>query len=292
MTRTTIWLATSSAYPALTDDDRLLGAALQQQGLAWAPLEWRSPVQPDAGDAVVIRSCWDYHLHAGEFVAWLDRLENGGVRLANGYAAVRSTLHKRYLLELQARGVATIAPTELVAQGTDCLLADIASRLGSRSLVVKPAVSLSAHDTWRTEAPDVDQQRFRASVASGDVLVQAYLPAIETDGELSLVFLGGRYSHAVLKHPKAGDFRVQLDHGGRVVATTPADVHVEAAARLLAAAAPQALYARVDGIARADGLLLMELELIDPVLHFARSATAATQLARALAAWAQAPASA
>ena len=45
-------------------------------------------------------------------------------------------------------------------------------------------------------------------------LFQAFVPEVETQGEVSLVFIDGVFSHAVRKRPAQGDFRVQIDFGG------------------------------------------------------------------------------
>src|SRR3546814_15264721 len=48
----------------------------------------------------------------------------------------------------------------------------------------------------------------------GGAMIQPYLPSIETEGETSLLFFGGRLSHVVNKRPVAGDFRIQVQFGG------------------------------------------------------------------------------
>jgi glutathione synthase/RimK-type ligase-like ATP-grasp enzyme len=99
------------------------------------------------------------------------------------------------------------------------------------------------------------------------MLVQPWLGAVISEGEYSVIFFGGRYSHCVAKRPKTGDFRVQPDHGGT---TEPADLPDGAltlAEAALAAAPVSATYARVDLIRGNDGALqLMEMELIEPAL--------------------------
>lgn len=281
-----IHLATAPAHPALTADDRLLTAELTAAGIDWRVLDWHdaaATVRVQPGDLVVIRSCWDYHLAAEAFVAWLHELQHRGARIANG-DDVAGTLHKRYLLDIADRGLAPIPPTELLARGSDHTLDALIAAFGTTDLVIKPAISLSAHGTWRVdrEAPSTARRRFATQLQHSDLLVQPYLPAIEHNGELSLVFFGGRYSHAVRKRPRAGDFRVQLDHGGRFETCAPAPPVVAAADRLLAGYAPAAAYARVDGVVVDDHMLLMELELIDPVLYLGAVPGAAARFAAAL----------
>jgi len=285
-----IHFATSFEHPELTPDDRLVLEALSRRGVSWGVLRWRSEqdnARVQAGDLVVVRSCWDYHLHADAFLAWLDQVAGRGARIANGHARLRQTLHKRYLLELEAAGLARIAPTRLVAQGSDPDLDKLIDQLGSADLVVKPAISLSAHGTWRVAPRELAaaRARFAAQLQLQDVLVQRYLPQIEEQGEISLVFLGGLYSHAVRKTPRPGDFRVQADHGGIHAACLPDKAFIDQAARLLEGFAPDTVYARVDAVPVDDELVLMELEVIDPVLFLSTDAGALSRFSDALCAW-------
>lgn len=281
-----IHLATSHAFPTLTDDDRLLVDALSALGLPSAPLDWRSEPIPRRGDTVVVRSCWEYHLYPDDFIRWIDRLAAEGVAIGNGARTLRWNLHKRYLLELAQAGTASIPGSLLLERGAAVSLEAAIAALGSDDLVVKPAISLSGHRTWRTHGTprDAAAQRLAAQLTDGDTLLQRYMPQIETDGELSLVFIGSEYSHAVRKRPATGEFRVQADFGG---SREPADVDaaiVQQAADLLAAAQPDTLYARVDGLVIDGQWWLMELELVDPVLFFRMQPGAAVKLAEAIAA--------
>lgn len=145
-----IHFATSFEHPGLTADDRRVPDQLARRGVPTAVLRWR--IEEDnqrvrAGDLVVVRSCWDYHLHTEAFLAWLDQLAARGARIANGHERLRRTLHKRYLLELEAGGLARIAATRLVGQDSAADLDELIEQLGSADLVIKPAVSLSAHGT-------------------------------------------------------------------------------------------------------------------------------------------------
>ena len=268
------WFATSSEHSALTADDRLAVDALRQAGLRAAPLVWGDlPPLLQPGDVVVVRSCWDYHLAPLRFLAWLRAIEAHGARVANGVDMLAWNLHKQYLLELQREHGIAIPPTRLVRAGEAASLTALMGELGTTQVVVKPAISLSAHDTVRHDALSPDAEAaFAAQCARGDVLVQAFVPEIE-HGEYSLVFFDNRYSHAVLKTPAARDFRVQLDHGAVV---PPAGV-LEQAGRVLAATGATHAYARVDLVAAGGQCLLMELELIDPVLFFGFAGSAATQ---------------
>jgi glutathione synthase/RimK-type ligase-like ATP-grasp enzyme len=145
-------------------------------------------------------------------------------------------------------------------------------------------VSASANRTWRTQRPisDHDEDQFRALAATGEVMVQPLVESLVREGEWSLVFLGGEFSHAVLKRPASGDFRVQGHHGGTVERAEPAAEWIEEARSILEAVRGPWLYARVDGCIVDGRFLLMELEMLEPDLFFGFESTAAPRFARAL----------
>jgi glutathione synthase/RimK-type ligase-like ATP-grasp enzyme len=281
--RGSVALVTCAAYPDLSPDDRLLLPALAAAGFEPLARRWDEPDEPwHRHAAVVVRSSWDYHHRSPEFHAWLDRLEAAGARVFNPVPILRWNADKRYLRDLASAGI-EVVPTAWVNQREEGSLASLADARGWRRVVVKPSVSATAFETWRT-GPDVtddDEQRFRRLTGERPALVQPYLPEIE-GGELSLVFLGGEYSHAVLKRPRPGDFRVQTDFGGTVEPVRPETPVIEAAVRSLRAAPGPTLYARVDLCLVGGRVQLMELELLEPALFFATEPAAARRFAEAL----------
>jgi glutathione synthase/RimK-type ligase-like ATP-grasp enzyme len=146
-------------------------------------------------------------------------------------------------------------------------------------------VSASAWQTFPVtlDSATTDQARFETLLAQGPLLVQAFLPEIETLGEHSLIFFDGEFSHAVLKKPADGDFRVQNEYGGSQTPVPAANWMLEQAAEALAMAPDQCLYARVDVVAKDRRLIIMELELIEPLLFLALDAGAPARFARAIA---------
>ncbi|MHB1223597.1 MAG: ATP-grasp domain-containing protein [Gemmatimonadaceae bacterium] len=277
-------LATCAAEPHLTVDDRLLVAPLAARGVTATAAVWSdADVAWSDFDGVIVRSCWDYHLRSREFGRWIDALEATGVPLWNPPNVLRWNAEKSYLRDLAARGV-DVVPTRWVEQGATESLASVLAGTGWARAVVKPAVSAAAHDTWRT-SPDeaaAREDEFQALVAVGRVLVQPYLDSIEREGEWSFVFLGGAFSHAVVKRPKMGDFRVQACHGGEERAAAAPPTLIAAAEAVVRAGAADCLYARVDGCVVDGRLLLMELELLEPSLFLAGHPAAADRLADAL----------
>jgi len=277
--------ATSAAYAVLSADDRLAVEALEGAGVAVEAAVWDDArVRWDAFDRVVIRSCWDYHLRHEEFLAWLGGLERAGVPLSNAPGLVRWNLEKTYLADLGRRGVA-VPETAWAGRGASVDLAALLAERGWDRAVVKPTVSASAYETWVTSPASAaaDSARLARLLERSGVMVQPFLDAVVRGGEWSLVYFDGRLSHAVLKRPAAGDFRVQAEFGGSCEAAAPPGHLLEGAARVLASLAERPLYARVDGVDSGGELLLMELELIDPYLFFGLAPGSAALFADALA---------
>ena len=286
-------LITYSGVPAITTDDRLLRDALVARGVEVEAKPWDARADWSIYHRIVLRSCWNFHHRPVEFRGWVDDVQaRHDGSLMNGPALVQWSVDKRYLKDLESRGVA-IVPTIWVSPGGGDELPDLDALIAEQGwesgAVVKPAISATAHETWRVATDDggAHQARFKTLVAArpSGVMVQPFLPEIE-DGEWSLVFLGGEFSHAVRKRPAAGDFRVQHDFGGTIERLDPDPAIIEDARAALRATAEATdtgvadiLYARVDGVVRAGRLLLMELELIEPVLFFAQAPVAAARMA-------------
>src|SRR5256886_838938 len=277
-------LATYAKLPTLNDDDRLLVPALAALGVTAAPAVWASTgVCWDDYHGVLIRSCWDYHLRLPEFLGWIARRERAGSVVWNRADLLRWNCHKGYLRDRAARDVATV-PTRWLARGEEVDLRALLADAAWQDAVVKPAVSASASGTWRTsiETATTDRARLYELLRAGDVMVQPLLREVGDAGEWSLLFLGGRFSHAVLKRPASGDYRVQWEFGGSAVSAAPPRRLLDDAERVIAAAPGDPVYARVDGVEREGRLVVMGVELVEPHLFLGWDAEAADRLARAI----------
>ncbi|WP_225563120.1 hypothetical protein [Rhodanobacter sp. DHG33] len=278
-------IATSAAYPAVQPDDAHLVASLATLDIQSQVCVWNDPgVDWGRHDAVLVRTIWDYFEHYDAFLAWLDRLERAGVPVINPVALMRWNSDKRYLLQLESLGV-PIIPTRLASHGA---LRDALAPFHGQDVVAKPCISGGAWRTVRGTAGDAAFDRAVSELPPGEYLLQPFVQAIVDDGEWSLLFFGGEFSHAVVKRPAAGDYRVQSQYGGRTDAMEPDAAMLAAARHVLAACAELGLgditYARVDGVVVDGRFLLMELELIEPFLFLAGRPDAAEQHARAIAA--------
>lgn len=280
-------IVTDRTVPRLDPDNALLLAELERRGLRVRPAVWDDP-EFDAGDhrACVVRSTWDYLDRRDEFLAWAERTA-ARTSLWNPPATLRWNCHKRYLDELGRSGV-PVLETAFLDRGEDVDLAALLDERGWAEAVCKPAVSASGRDTFRVTGgvrtgPECD--RFVALLSRRDVLVQRYLEPVESAGELSLVYIDGKFAHAVRQTPKAGEFRVQREFGGALEPITPGTDALLIGDRVLEAGPGRPLYARVDLLTDEAGQLrLNEYELIEPCLHLRVAPRTVARLADAIGA--------
>lgn len=259
-----------------------LQRALDEVGIATTPAPWTAHVDDAAalqGYACVLPLlAWGYHRDHARWLRACATWERDGVAMANPARVLAWNSDKRYLAKLAERGVAIPSTTF-----TDALSQELVEKAfdatGADELIVKPAVSGGA---WKT-------RRLRRGETVGDasgttMLVQPYLPTIESAGETSLLYFGGRLSHVVNKRPPDGEFRVQEEFGGlySLLASPPAGA-VALAEQVLAAIDDPLLYARIDAVPDADGRwLLMEAELIEPDFYLGVDSAQGAGFARAL----------
>jgi glutathione synthase/RimK-type ligase-like ATP-grasp enzyme len=265
-----VLIATCEAMPGLGPDDQHLLRALERRGHTAQIAVWGDPqVAWHEADAVLIRSCWDYYLRLDDFLSWIAQIERAGAHLFNSPEQLRWNSDKRYLLDLELRGV-PIIPTRRVPRHGALDLAAMGAADGVAQVVIKPCVSANAYETRRLDPSDpASQAALDALLTRADVLIQPFMEQVTSQGEWSLVCIDGVFSHAALKRPGAGDFRVQEIWGGVMQAARPPAsliAQAERAANATPGGAP--LYARVDGVVEGEQLLLMELEIIEPELFF------------------------
>jgi glutathione synthase/RimK-type ligase-like ATP-grasp enzyme len=252
-------------------DDRLLQAALTARGLSSGRIDWADEsIDWSRFKCAVFRTTWDYFERFPEFVAWLDRIEQR-TRVCNPIPTVRWNMNKRYLVEL-ALGEVPIVPSAFLIRGSSTTLAEIMDHREWQEAVFKPCVSGAARHTHRVTRADAERMQplFASLVAAEQMIVQPFLTDVPETGEDTLMLFGGKFSHAVRKVAKAGDFRVQDDFGGTVQPYTPTAEQIEVAERTMEVVSrimPMPVYGRVDLVRDNWGrLAVMELELIEPEL--------------------------
>ncbi len=281
----TVALATCAALPGLASDDRSLLGALRALGVAAEPAVWEDQLYDWAGLRLcVIRSAWDYAYRRPAFVAWSRRVA-AVTTLWNPAPIVEWNTHKRYLVDLAARGVPAV-PTIVLPAGSAPRLSEVVAGRGWDAVILKAAVAQTGRHLLRVDSTERPrgQAHLDRLLPHEDLLVQPFLPRVTDAGEVSLVFIDGAFSHAVRKRPAAGDFRVHDDYGGSVAAVEPASAERAVAEAAIAAAGTPLLYARVDLVPGPAGPVVMELELVEPDLFLGYAPGAAERLARAIVA--------
>ena len=276
--RTAIF-ATCRELPDLLPGDLLAAKALEQRGVHVAVGLWDSAAPEfQTSDLVVIRSTWDYHLRSNEFLGWLESLSEQ--KVVNDPDLLRWNISKRYLLTL-AEGGAPLPPTTTVAPKAGAIR-DAMESLELEQAIVKPVIGATASGLSRVTLSDELSLARAARALGGEGLVQAWLPAIETVGETSLIFFDGEFSHAVCKRPQDDDFRVQAEFGGRTESVKPRAETIALGESLLKLLPSPPVYARVDLIVEKKQHWLMEMELIEPELFLEFDEGAPERFASAL----------
>lgn len=274
-TRVALVTGEQMAKPDL--ESHLLVEALAAIGIAAELIPWQASCDWSAYKLVVIRTPWDYFLQRDAFLAWAERVECV-TRLVNPSCVLRWNSHKRYLRELADHGIETVPTLWLVQGEKDCTRHLAATAW--HEVVVKPAVSIGAIGAFRgiVGSPDLNDH-MRRLLHDGDVMVQPYIDNISREGELSLIYFGNQFSHAITKMPKTGDYRVQDMYGGTNELSLPPLDAIRLADSVLRLTPEPTAYARVDIIRHNQLWMLMEAELIEPELFLPLASDSAERFA-------------
>jgi glutathione synthase/RimK-type ligase-like ATP-grasp enzyme len=246
-------------------------------------VDWTKADDFSGFDLVTPLLAWGYPRDCARWFGLLDQLEAEKVQVSNPVRILRWNSDKAYLAELDAMGIASV-PTILCNLLDRVALEDARKTFNVETLIVKPPISGGADGTFRLERGDAVPDL----VAGRRMMIQPYLPNIAEEGEYSLFYFGGRFSHSILKRPAKGDFRVQEQYGGQEEAVTAPLDALALAQRAFDATAKitgtgTLAYARADMLRDGDGVFrLMELELIEPSLFLRFAPDAGAAFARAL----------
>ncbi|RKH56658.1 ATP-grasp domain-containing protein [Corallococcus aberystwythensis] len=280
-----IAVITYAGLPQMHPLDAPLVPALQALGLDARPVIWDDPaVDWSRVRAAVVRNAWDSHLRRDEFLAWADRVASV-TRLFNPADVLRWNTHKGYLKTLEARGL-PLTPTVWVPPGGTLDVAATARERGWDAVVLKPAVAAGGLKVFivRREGWDDASAKVAELAKEGDVMVQPYLRAFETEGERSYIFFNGVFSHAVRRPPtlSTAPRGFAEPHG-----FTPDDAAEQQVAHdvMEACGGARLLYARVDvATDNAGRTRLQEVEVTEPCLFLPMDAGAPERMAKAVVA--------
>ena len=249
------------------DDEHAIDP-LSELGWQVSTVSWRQTREPWSDfDLVVIRSTWDYWNDVPAFLYTLERIDRETL-LANRLDLVRWNLAKTYMRDLQKEGIG-IVPTLWVNTLQAGFLATFQSGLGSDEIVVKPVVGANGEDAFRVSKDDTleRQESIAARFLNRGCMIQPFMPNILSEGEYSLFFFAGSYSHAILKIPAESEFRSQEERGADIRSILPEKKLLLRASQVMDVISPSPLYARIDFVRDQDDFLVMELELIEPSLY-------------------------
>lgn len=262
-------------------DDMLIDP-FRKAGYDAEAVSWRANVDWSAFESVIVRSTWDYQDDPDAFLKVLKSIEDSGTRLENSLQLMMWNLDKRYLNDLRERGVNIIPCVfgrDYCRQTANKIFADY----NCEEIIIKPTVSANSDDTFRLTKEKLSQiEGELEKLFTGRFhMYQPFVPSVVEKGEYSLFYFNGEFSHAILKTPKAGDFRVQEEHGGHLQSVEIGEGLEQSGRRVIEAVSPAPLYARVDLVEYLGEFALMEIELIEPSLYFNLDERAATRFVEA-----------
>ncbi|NGP76247.1 hypothetical protein G3570_06360 [Balneolaceae bacterium YR4-1] len=268
--------------------DDLLLEPLSKFGWSVDMVSWRNrKARWDQYEAVIIRSPWDYQQDAELFMHVLEEIDRSPALLENPLELVTWNIDKIYLRELQEKGV-LIVPTLWSKNFHIRDLESAFEKLNTCELVIKPTVSANADNTFWLDRQSLSKKadELVEVFSSRPFMIQPFMENIVSEGEFSLFYFGGEYSHTILKTPAKGDFRVQEEHGGILASADPEKKLLQRAEQTMQFLEPQPLYARADYVRTEDNdFALMELELIEPSLYFNMDPESPERFARIFDHW-------
>ena len=250
--------------------DALLIEPLKQLGWQTQTISWHNRhVDWNRFDAVIIRSPWDYQQNPDAFIATLKRIEQSSACLFNCLQTVLWNIDKRYLQKIEDQGV-TIVPTRWGNQLKPADLLAAFEQFNCAEIIIKPVISANADNTFRLtrESARQSSDKLCDTFSAQPFMLQPFMNSIIDEGEFSLFFFGGNYSHCILKTPADNDFRVQEEHGGSLLKVEPEAELLQLAEKANSLLAPEPLYSRLDFVRAEQGFAIMEIELIEPSLYF------------------------
>lgn len=265
----TIALLTCEKLPSLTITDQELIPELLKHNISAKAVIWDDKnVDWTSFDYLIFRNTWDYFEKETEFNLWLHQIEKLGVKTLNSIEIIQQNKHKFYLRELEKKGI-PIIPTIFIDKTNNLNLSEIIPKKWKK-VVIKPAFSGGAYLTSAFEISEIASinNQYKVIALEKELLLQEFIPEIKTLGETSFIFFNKKFSHCINKKPVDGDFRIQVQFGGKYSGIQPSLSLIEKAQKVIDVFESDLLYARVDGIVIGEELYLMEIECIEPDLYF------------------------
>lgn len=250
------------------DEDVMIEKILSDLGIGFSFEIWSDPsVNWKEYSLLLVKSPWDYFDRYEEFKTWCKKIKDYGIPSLNAMDTILWNSDKWYLREIQEKGF-PIVPTQYLNKKAPLHLESYFKKFNTDTIVIKPTVSGGAKNTLKLDLQNWQEHRdsIQTWLEEEDFMVQPFVEEIANTGEYSYLFFNGKFSHAVLKSPKKGEFRVQHFFGGEIHPITPLQEELNYMQQIVDTFASDTLYARVDGVWTEGVFYLMELELIEPYL--------------------------
>lgn len=257
-------IATSTDHPQLIETEKNLPELFEKMGIKTSIVIWDDPtVNWNLYSHVLIRSIWDYYKKIDEFYQWLDVLDEQLISCLNPTFILRLNAHKTYLLKLSEIGV-PIIPT--IFFSSEEFFPNIPEQW--TDMVIKPVVSAGAWKTKRFTRNDLPELfQWLREQPNPEWMIQSFIPEIQTEGEYSFFYFGGKFSHAILKTPNVGDFRVQPQYQSHIqLVDFPNQLIQHEVETIFKKLSSEVVYARIDGVIIKGHFTVMEIEMIEPNL--------------------------
>ena len=264
-----IAILTCEMLPNLLKSEQFLMPSLRQLNLEVRAVIWDDKtVNWKDFDLLIFRNTWDYYEKQTAFDLWLQTIQALGIKCLNSIETIQKNKHKFYLKELESADI-QIIPTIFIDKTNNLNLSEIIPNNWKKA-VIKPAYSGGSYQTKLFDVVNISSTNteYQSIAAEKELLLQEFIPEIETVGETSFIFFNKQFSHCVNKMPVKGDFRVQSQYGGNYIIVDPSKKLISAAQKIVDSFEEDLLYCRVDCIIIDDKLLLMEIECLEPDLYF------------------------
>lgn len=263
-------------------EDQIVREALEKLGIQVERKSWSDPhFDWSSTKYILFRTTWDYFDRFTEFSEWLDKVSQL-TTLLNSEHLIRWNIDKHYLLDLERVGI-HLCETHFIERGSSVTLHHLIDQYNLDTFVIKPCISAGAFHTYKIQKSEVAKYTalFQKLITEHALILQPFQHHIVSQGELSLMVMNGKYTHAVLKKAKKGNFRVQDDYGGTIHNYEATSEEIAFAENVVKSCPEMPLYARVDVfLDNQNKLALAELELIEPELWFRNRPEAADELAK------------
>lgn len=275
-------LKTNTYISNVLREDELVINALKEKNLSVVKKDWNDSIFDwETTRSILFRSTWDYFDKFELFKKWFSKTKNKCLMI-NSTETIEWNIDKHYLLDLQEHQI-PIPNSEFIKRGSSIDLSLLMQKKNWNEIVVKPTISGAAKNTYRLKEEEIIQfgPTWEKLIYKEDFIVQEFQNNVISEGEVAMIVIGGKFTHAVLKKAKEGDFRVQDDFGGSIAIYNPSEEMVKLAEKCTRILTPIPSYARVDIIW--DNLMelaVSELELIEPELWFRLNPNAAQKLAQ------------